>query len=260
MPIPGCRCEVCQSDDPKNKRYRVSIYVELFARDRGLNESADKPAAAILIDTTPDLRTQALTFGFSRIDAVLYTHGHADHVFGIDDLRSFNFTQKKVIPVYANEECAAMLQHSFRYCFFQDPDYEGGSPPRLTLNKIRANEPLELFGCEILPLRVEHGTMEVLAFRFGRFAYVTDCSAIPPESRKLLKGLKVLILDGLRHRPHKTHLTLEQAAAIADELAAERTFLTHISHEVDHDEGNAFLAEISSSRIELAYDGLQLDC
>ena len=152
-----------------------------------------------------------------------------------------------------------MLESTFRYCFFLDPDYQGGSPPRLSLTQINPDQPLTLFGFDVVPLVVEHGRMEVFAYRFGDFAYVTDCSHIPPRSFELLKGLRYLVLDGLRYRPHKTHFTLEQAAVVAEQLEAEHTYLTHLSHEVEHEAGNALLRRVTSAKVELAYDGLVLE-
>ena len=266
VPIPGCRCPVCASDNPKNKRYRVSAYVELQRKDVPEHENTahetldpDDFVAGILIDTTPDLRTQALTYGITKVDAVLYTHTHADHVFGIDDLRSFNFVNNKSIPVFASDESAEILESTFRYCFFPDPNYEGGSPPQLTLTRISANQPLELFGYRVLPLAVEHGSSQVLAYRFGEFAYVTDCSRIPPESLEQLQGVRLLVLDGLRHRPHKTHFTLEQAAKMAESIGAERTYLTHLSHEVEHQAAIDLLDGLVASKVEPGYDGLILE-
>ena len=260
VPIPGCRCDVCLSSNPKNKRHRASAYIELQGKDiPGSGTSAEEIAGRILIDTTPDLRSQALTHGVTKIDAVLYTHTHADHVFGIDDLRSFNFIHNTSIPLYASEKSADMLENTFTYCFYEDPDYEGGSPPQLTLHRIQPNTPLSLFGVEVLPLAVEHGKMEVFAYRIGDFAYVTDCSHIPEESMQLLTGVKTLVLDGLRHRPHKTHFTLEQAAEIASQLGVERCFLTHLSHEVEHEAGNEFLKTTTDAAIVLGYDGLVLE-
>ncbi len=246
VPIPSCPCEVCQSENPRNNRLRSSAF---FSFGEGNN---------VLIDTTPDLRQQALRSNLSRISAVLYTHTHADHTFGIDDLRSFNFIQRETIPLYATASSAKQLQETFRYCFYKDPSYQGGAPPRLELHTIKANEELDFGFGKIQAIPVLHGQMEVLGFRAGNIAYVTDCSHIPPESMELLQGLDVLVLDGLRERPHATHFTIPQAVEIIEKLRPSRAFLTHISHEVEHEQWNKKLAELSSSSIALAYDGLIL--
>ncbi len=247
VPIPSCPCRVCGSDNPKNKRLRASAF---FSFGDGNN---------VLIDTSPDLRQQALRSSLDRISAVLYTHTHADHTFGIDDLRSFNFIQRESIPVYATEKSTEHLMKSFTYCFETDPDYEGGAPPRLELKHLDPKKELDLGFGKIMPIPVLHGRMEVLGFRAGSIAYVTDCSDIPQKSMELLKGLDVLVLDGLRVRPHPTHLTIAQAVEILEELSPKQAYITHLSHEVEHEEGNALIASLSSRNIELAYDGLVID-
>ena len=256
VPVPGCGCPICLSPDPRNKRFRTSISIELNPAD-----GADAKRT-LLIDTSTDLRMQALTFNLKRVDAVLYTHLHADHVNGIDDLRSFNFIQKSPIAVYATETCGQGLQRMFSYAFSHDPNYEGGAPPRLDMRYFQVGEPLHLFGATILPLPVKHGRMEVVAFRIGAFAYVTDCSEIPEATRELLHGLDVLILDGLRKRPHRTHFTHEQAVREIELLKPKQSYLTHISHEVDHAETNAALRAMTATTsvaVELAYDGLTFE-
>ena len=253
MPVPGCGCAICHSADPKNKRFRTSIVVHLSPAD-GADQERN-----VLIDTSTDLRIQALTFGIKRVDAVLNTHVHADHVNGIDDLRSFNFAQRAMIPVYATTLSAQSLQRMFGYAFAHDSKYEGGAPPRLSLQTFEPYEPLHLFGVQFIPLVVMHGKMEVIAFRIGKFAYVTDCSLIPDRSKELLRGLDCLILDGLRVRPHPTHFTLEQAVREIEELKPKQSYLTHLSHEVEHQETNAKLKMLTSLPVELAYDGLTID-
>jgi len=250
VPVPGCGCEVCRSSNPKDKRLRTSIYVELHGRDA---------PGHVLVDTATDLRLQALTHGVSRIDAVLYTHTHADHTFGIDDLRSFNFVNNSVIDCYASAPSKKELELRFPYAFFPDPDYEGGAPPRLKLHEIPSSGPLKLFGVDILPVPVMHGKMEVLGFRFGKFAYVTDCSFIPESSRVMLRDLDCLILDGLRMRPHATHFTLAQAIQEIENLRPRRAYLTHISHEIGHDWANAELKKMTELPVEMAYDGLTIE-
>lgn len=254
VPIPLCQCAVCQSAEPENNRTRVSVYIQLNQQ----RKSDHSDSFGILIDTTPDLRIQALTHKIPRIDAVLITHTHADHVFGIDDLRGFNFAQKTRIPVYASNTSAEILSSMFSYCFFPDPDYEGGAPPALSLQKIEINRSFQLGGHIIEPLPVLHGKTEVLGFRVNDFAYVTDCSEIPQSTKSKMENLDTLILDGLRFRPHPTHYNLEQAIEVVEELAPKHTYLTHISHDVDYKEGCEYLKKNSNKHIELAYDGLEL--
>lgn len=236
---------------------RTSIAIEV-GFDSASPAPRDEPKIRILVDTPPDFRSQALRAGFSRIDAVLFTHTHADHIFGIDDLRSFNFTQGSEIPVYGSSDTCASLLRQFRYAFHADPSYEGGAPPRLTLHPIEPYVSRPLQGIPVLPLPLLHGKMEVYGFRVGNFAYLTDCNYIPPESRERLAGLDVLLLDGLRHRPHRTHFTIEEAVREVEQLQPRRTFLTHLSHEVEHDEANTLLRSLTSCNVELAYDGLVL--
>ncbi len=209
-----------------------------------------------LVDTSPDLRYQALREGLTRVDAVLFTHTHADHIFGIDDLRSFNFINDCEIPVYGSTLTCQALETNFHYAFFPDPEYEGGAAPRLTIHRLAPYTPASIAGITVLPLPVFHGKMEVYGYRVGNFAYLTDCNRIPDQTRQSLAGLDVLILDGLRYRPHRTHFTLEEAAREAELIGAHRTYLTHVSHEVEHDEANAFLRSLTRRHLEMAYDGL----
>ncbi len=267
VPVPGCRCAVCTSTDAKNDRLRTSIFIELERRDvrtAGPGEGelvadSSQVIGHVLVDTSPDLRRQALRAGIARVDAVLYTHVHADHVFGIDDLRSFNFVNKSVIDCYASAASAADLEQKFRYAFFPDDDYEGGAPPNLTLSRIEPYKPFVLFGVPVLPLPVLHGSMEVFAYRIGSFGYATDCSEIPERTREHLKDLDVLILDGLRYRPHKTHFTHEQAVREIEILKPKQAYLTHISHELEHHAANEQLKKMTKRNVEMAYDGLVLD-
>lgn len=260
VPVPGCRCPVCTSDHEKNKRYRTSAYVEIQQKDT--QEHTGDPQTTlggILIDTSTDLREQALRNGFTRVDAVFYTHAHADHIHGIDDLRGFYFLRKDPIPLFASEETADLLEQKFAYCFATDPDYEGGAPPRLTLTRIKPYVPVPVCGVEVLPLPVHHGSSEIFGFRIGSFAYITDCSGIPERTRECLQGLEVLILDGLRNRPHRTHFTHAQAVKEAEKIRPEKTFLTHITHEIDHDSANEELRKKTDLFVECGYDGLALD-
>ncbi len=248
VPIPGCSCGVCSSEEPRNKRLRCSIFVE-----------DQKGSGGVLVDTSPDLRIQALRSGITDVKAVLYTHTHADHVHGIDDLRSFNFINKRSIPLYGLPEHTDELLRKFSYCFIKNTAYEGGAPPQLELKNLEPAETLSLDSIEIVPLLLHHGSARVLGYRFNSFAYLTDCSHIPEESGAKLRELDVLIIDGLRERPHKTHFNIEQAIEQIEILRPGRAYLTHMSHEVDYETTNTMLAQASSIPIELAYDGLTLD-
>jgi phosphoribosyl 1,2-cyclic phosphate phosphodiesterase len=238
VPVIACTCAVCHSTDPRNKRSRPGLKLEIGE-------------AVVLVDTPTDLREQALRFGLPRLDAVLYTHQHADHIFGLDDIRIFNFRQGAAIPCYGSEATLAALRRTFAYVF--EAGQEGGGKPQIELIPIR--EPFELLGLTIVPVPVWHGSMEVFGFRIGRFAYVTDCSLIPETSFRMLAGVEILILDALRYRPHPTHFSLEEAIAAASRIGAARTIFTHLSHDVDHG-APAFPLPAG---MELGYDGLVFD-
>lgn len=238
VPVIGCPCAVCQSDNPKNKRWRPGLKLEMGER-------------VVLVDTPTDLRLQALRFGLPRVDAVLFTHSHADHVFGLDDVRIFNFRQGAAIPCYGSEATLANLRRMFAYVF--EAGQEGGGKPQLDLIPVR--EPFELLGREIVPVPVWHGETEVFGYRIGSFAYVTDCNRIPESSFRLLEGVETLILDALRYRPHSTHFSVEEAMEAAARIGARRTILTHIAHEIDHDNPQVPLRR----GVEFGYDGLVLD-
>ncbi|MCC6444806.1 MAG: MBL fold metallo-hydrolase [Armatimonadetes bacterium] len=239
VPSIGCACEVCVSGDPRNWRTRCSAAVFI-------GESV------ALIDTAPELRLQAIHHRLHRVDAVLYTHSHADHIFGLDDVRRFNEMQGADIPVYAEPFTLEDIQRAFRYIFV--PTQVGGGKPKLALNSLDS-EAFDLFGEPVRPLRVWHGAVPVTAFRFSRFAYVTDCSAIPDETMEALAGLDVLVLDALRWRPHPTHLNIEQALEIIARLKPGKTYLTHTTHDLDYEKTNASLPK----DVELAYDGLLIE-
>lgn len=253
VPVIGCRCPVCTSDDPRNRRLRCALRLEVRGSGGGgLDGDGSGGERVVLVDTPPDLRQQALDHGIDRVDAVLYTHAHADHIYGLDDLRIFNFRQEGTIPCYGSAPTLAALQRAFAYVFDGSAE-EGGGKPRLELIEIR--EPFCLAGRRIQPIPVDHGSMEVFGYRIGRFAYVTDCKRIPDASREVLKGLEVLILGALRYRPHATHLHVEAAIELAQDLGAKRTIFTHLSHEVDH----TSLKVPLPSGIELGYDGLTFE-
>lgn len=234
VPMIGCRCPVCSSMDPRNQRSRCSALI----RCGGTH---------ILIDTATDLRFQALREGVEQIDAVLYTHTHADHVHGIDELRSFNLQGDQSIPLYGSPECVATLQQTFPY-IFMSADH-GGFRPRLRLETI--NGPFTIGGVPIIPLAIEHGTDQVLGYRLGDLAYLTDCNRVPAATCAALAGIRTLVIDALRFSPHPTHFTIPEAIAFARGLGVERTVLTHLTHDVDaRQHGDSLPAGI-----ELAYDG-----
>lgn len=239
VPTIGCHCAVCTSSDPRDNRLRPSIVVRYGGH-------------TVIIDTTPDFRQQALRAKIERLDAIIYTHSHADHILGLDDVRPFNYRQRQSIPIYAAEETLAAIQRVFRYAFAQEP--AESTVPKLDLNTLNG-EPFELFGLTFTPVPLLHGRGKVYGFRFGSAAYLTDHSAIPEESKRKLRGLDVLFLDALRHRPHPTHSTVEQSVATVQELAPRRAYFTHICHDLPHQATEATLP----ANVHLAYDGLEID-
>lgn len=242
VPVPGCQCDVCSSSNPKNNRLRTS--------GRLILDSGE----CILFDAGNDLRAQCLQFNITRIDAILFTHYHSDHILGIHELRAFQFLYKQPIPCYGNEQTFHEIERIFSYLFTPDPDYEGGMLTSLTLNRIQHAKPFTVFQETITPFPLFHGKVPVIGYRVRDFVYATDCNVIPPESKEIMRGAKVLILDGLRHRPHKTHFTISEAAAMAAELEAENTYLIHMSHDVEYEETQRLLPP----NVQLAYDGLTI--
>jgi phosphoribosyl 1,2-cyclic phosphate phosphodiesterase len=240
VPCVGCGCEVCTSENPKNQRMRCALALGL-------------PEGNLLIDTPPDLRSQLLREKIGVIHAVLYTHDHADHVFGLDDLRLFPHYLGHQLPVYCEDFVEARIRKSFDYAFAADNHGYAGGVPQLDLRRI-ATEPLDLLGQRVVPMRLIHGKFSVLGFRFGNIAYCTDTNGIPPESMTLLEGLDVLILDALRQRSHVTHFGLDQAIEVARQLRPNRTLFTHMCHDLEHEATNATLPQ----GMELAYDGMRL--
>jgi phosphoribosyl 1,2-cyclic phosphate phosphodiesterase len=236
VPMIGCDCPVCTSADARDRRTRPSA---VFSYNN----------CNLLIDTSPELRLQCLACGITRVDAVLYTHHHADHLVGLDDIRRFNWLQKGPIPVYANEKTLENVRRVFAYAFIDDPTYPSAKPQ---LETHAVEGPLELFGREVIPIPYLHGPLPVLGFRVGNIAYCPDCNFIPEESRRLLRGLDVLVLDALRRRPHPTHFTIEQAVEEARRIGAARTYFTHIAHELKHAETESELPP----GMFMAYDGL----
>lgn len=243
VPVPGCGCEVCSTRLPKNTRLRSSALIELDLGD------------IILIDATPDFRQQALSVDLDTLSAVLYTHSHADHIMGTDDLRCFSFGDRGAIPCFGTAETLERIKHSFSYIFDPDPCYQGGLIAQLNLIPV---DPLSTFSVnqtEVQALPLKHGPMEVLGFRIGKFAYATDCNCMPPETIEALRGTEILVLDGLRYRPHPNHFTIPEAIEMAAKIGAERTVLTHMAHSVDYHEVSSKLPE----RVELAFDGMVLE-
>ena len=238
VPVIGCGCDVCRSPDPRNRRLRPAALLEL-------------PDGVALVDTPTDLRQQALAFGVDRVDAVLYTHAHADHILGLDELRVFNFRQHAVIPCYGPAAALRQIRHTFAYAF--EPGQEGGGKPQIELLPI--DGALDLLGARVQPVPVRHGSLEVFGYRVGGFAYVTDVNFIPEESFALLAGVEVLVLGALRYRPHTTHFNFVEAFAAAERIGARRTLLTHIAHDVDH----AAPAVRLPAGVEIGHDGLVLD-
>jgi phosphoribosyl 1,2-cyclic phosphate phosphodiesterase len=238
VPSIGCQCEVCTSTDPRDNRLRPSILIRYAGR-------------GILIDTTPDFRTQALRAPVERVDAILYTHAHADHILGLDDVRPFNYRQRSAIPIYAKQDTLDAIQRVFRYAFENAPVET--SVPKLKLNPI-VDEPFDLFGLKITPLPVMHGKLGILGYRLGDCAYITDQSAIPEATKDKLRGLDVLFLDALRHKPHPTHSTVAQALNWVEELKPKQAYFTHISHDLGHARTEATLPP----NVHLAFDGLEI--
>jgi phosphoribosyl 1,2-cyclic phosphate phosphodiesterase len=240
VPVVGCHCRVCTSDNPKNKRLRQSVKVETEGK-------------TFLIDTTPDLRLQLLRDPIPRLDFILFTHSHADHMMGLDDIRPFNFWQREAMHAYSNHGTAQAIRRAFSY-IWDDRSQIGGGKPQLEIHEV--DGPFSAAGIHIVPIPVIHGDWTIFGFRIGRFAYITDTNGIPPESMRLLEGVDVLALDGLRPAPaHPTHFTIGDAVEAAREIRPRETWLIHLTHEVDHDVLDATLPE----GIRLAYDGLVLE-
>lgn len=243
VPMIGCACPVCRSSDPRNTRRRAGFHVQ-------------SGGVHVIVDTSPDFRDQALTFNIPRVDAVLFTHGHADHIFGFDDIRRFNTVQNEVIPAYGHPATLASIRRIF--------DYIGHSPvPGLYRPLIafrEATAPFDIGPLHVTPFEVQHDNNPTLGFRFDEsphqsLAYVPDCLSMSDAVVALLQGVDVMVLDALRHRPHKTHMTLAQSLALLDRIRPGRAYLTHMCHDLDHAETEAGLPE----HIRLAYDGLTVE-
>ena len=238
VPTLGCHCAVCESTDPHDQRTRPSVMLSFDGRN-------------VVIDTTPDFRYQAIRAHIDRLDAVLYTHGHADHIMGLDDIRPYNLKQKTVVPIYAASDTLAILRRQFSYIF--EEGQPGSTLPLIELREI--DGPFELFGTSIVPIPAMHGVQPVLGFRLGNAAYLTDFSSVPASSKSLLRGLDDFILDALRYIPHPTHSNVEQSLALVEELKPKRAWFTHICHDLGHAQTNAKLP----ANVRLAYDGLKFE-
>jgi len=238
VPSLGCGCRVCRSTDPHDSRTRPSILLSAGGRN-------------ILIDTSPDFRLQALRAHIARLDAVVYTHGHADHILGLDDIRPYNMKQHAHVPVYASAHTQAILRRTFAYIFDDAPTMS--TVPAIDLREITG--PFDAAGVRFQPVPAHHGNTEVLGFRFGRAAYLTDFSEIPAPSMDLLRGLDDLILSALRDKPHPMHSTVANSLDIVRTLAPRRAWFTHISHDLPHDETNARLP----ANVRMGYDGLTFE-
>jgi len=238
VPMIGCSCEVCRSADPRDRRLRPSILAEW-------------PGASVLVDTSTDLRAQALERGVARVDAVLYTHGHADHVLGLDELRTFNWRQRAAVPVYGSEQTLGELSRTFWYAF-EEVQVGGGKP---AVERRPISGPFDLLGRRVVPVPVLHGRLPILGYRIGGLAYLTDASAIPDTSYALLRDLDALVLAAPRERPHPTHMHLARAIEESRLIGPRRTLITHIGHELSHARVSARLPD----GVELAYDGLVLE-
>lgn len=240
IPLIGCSCNVCNSPDERDKRLRTSVFIE--AGDTN-----------IVIDTGPDFRAQMLRSKILKLDAVIFTHSHKDHISGLDDVRAYNYFQKKPMDVYATKETQDALKREYSY-IFENSDYPG--IPKIKLNTITADQPFKINEIEILPIKVMHYKMEVLGFRIGDFTYITDANYIPAEEIEKIKGSKILVLNALRHEEHVSHYTLQEAVEVAQGINADKTYFTHISHQLGlHEDVENSLPK----NMHLAYDCLRIE-
>jgi phosphoribosyl 1,2-cyclic phosphate phosphodiesterase len=235
----GCECATCRSTDPRDRRLRPSVYVEIAG------------GPSLLIDAGPDLRAQALAHRITRVDAILFTHGHADHILGLDDVRRFNALMNKPMPLYGDDTTLDEIRRTFSYVFSPHTPVGGGLPQ---LELIAVSGPFEIDGHQVVPVPIYHGKRPILGLRIGGFAYLTDCSAIPDASWPLLAGVDVLVIGALRERPHPTHFSIGQAIEAAHRIGARQTYFTHMCHDLPHAETCARLP----GGVTLAYDGLRI--
>ncbi|MCK8816076.1 MBL fold metallo-hydrolase [Natroniella sulfidigena] len=237
VPVLNCDCPTCTSQDPRNRRYRSSIYLE-------------SEELSILIDTPPELRLQLLKNKIKKIDTILFTHAHADHIMGFDDIRAINYLQQSSIPCYGNKQALQEIRKAFSYIFTANQQ-KGGLPQARLHHK---SSPFELGNMKITPLVVKHGNIDILGYRINDFAYITDCSFIPEETFKLLEGVQLLILGTLRYRPHPTHFNLEESLEVIERLNVPQAYLTHLSHKFEHNN----LKDKLPDHVLPAYDGLTI--
>lgn len=241
VPVIGCRCPVCRSDNPRNQRTRTGVAVQA-------------PEGMFLIDTSPELRIQLLREKIDLVHAAVYTHSHADHLFGLDDLRLFGYYLKRPIPLYCEEIVEQQIRSAYSYAFLPpDPEIHNGALPMLEIRRIGL-EPFELLGLKVQPMRLWHGKLGVLGYRVGDVAFCTDVSRIPEESFPHLEGLDTLVIDALRETPHTTHFGIPQALEVVERVRPRRTYLTHVSHHLEYEATNARLP----AGVELSYDGLRI--
>lgn len=241
VPIIGCGCEVCTSDNPKNNRTRTGVCVRT-------------PEGNFLIDTSPELRIQLIRENIDLVHAALFTHGHADHIFGLDDLRICGFRLNQDIHLYCEKEVEEQLRKVFSYAFVDPATLTHHfAIPRLAFESI-STEPFEVLGQEVIPIRLFHGQLPVLGFRINDVAFCTDVSFIPEESWPLLEGLDVLVLDALRNHPHPTHFSIQQGLEVVEKVKPNKTYFTHISHSLEYEQTNASLPD----NVNLSYDGLRI--
>ncbi len=242
VPALGCECRVCTSDDPRDNRTRCAIVIQL-------------PTGTLLIDTPPDLRTQLLREKIPLVHAILFTHEHADHLFGLDDVRLFPFRLGGPVPLYCDAQVEDRIRHSFDYAFARREPTHPGATPQLEIRRIDRHQSFSVLGTEVTPIPMIHGPhFDVLGFRIGDFAYCTDTNHIPEDSIELLRGIKTFVVGALRHAEHPTHFNVAQAIEVARQVGADRTLLTHLGHDLGYQKTMASLPK----GVELAYDGLRL--